>query len=47
MAIPDYLDKHFKDKVARKREAQMMGTDFNASEKDDLVSKIMEWEDKE
>jgi hypothetical protein len=29
MAIPDYLDKHFKEKAEKKREAKMMGTNFN------------------
>ena len=29
MAIPDELDKHFKEKAEKKREAKMMGTNFN------------------
>ena len=46
-AIPDYLDKHFKEKAERKREAKMMGTNYNAGEVNDLQTKIAEWDSKE
>jgi len=47
MAIPDYLDKHFKEKAEKKKEARMMGTNYNREEIDDLHSTIAEWENKE
>ena len=39
MAIPNYLDNHFKEKVKRKKEMEMMG-----GETDDLKAKIEEME---
>ena len=42
MAIPNYLEKHFKEKVKRKKELQMMG---GAQATDDLKAKIEEMED--
>ena len=40
MAIPNYLDAHFKEKVQRKKEIQMMG-----GMQDDLKAKIEEMEE--
>ena len=37
-AIPDYLDKHFKEKEARRKERKMMGADT-----DDLKAKMEEF----
>ena len=39
MAIPNYLEQHFKEKVKRKKEMEMMGTST-----DDLKDKIEEME---
>ena len=40
MAIPNYLDKHFKEKAKRKKEIEMMG-----GMEDDLKQKIQEMEE--
>ena len=40
-AIPDYLDKHFKEKEKTKKQRQMMGTDS-----DELKEKIAEMEER-
>ena len=40
MAIPNYLEQHFKEKVKRKKEMEMMGTST-----DDLKDKIAEMEE--
>ena len=39
-AIPDYLDKHFKEKEKTKKERKMMGTDTN-----ELKEKIAEMQE--
>ena len=41
-AIPDYLEKHFKEKEKAKRERKMMGGDMGS----DLADKIKEMEEK-
>ena len=40
MAIPNYLEAHFKEKVARKKQDQMMGAEGS----DELKAKIEEME---
>ena len=42
MAIPNYLEQHFKEKVARKKQDQMMGGD---TETDKLKAKIEEMDE--
>ena len=42
MAIPNYLEQHFKEKVARKKEMQMMG---ESTDTDILKAKIDEMEE--
>ena len=47
MAIPEYLEKHFKQKEKMKKERQMMGTNYFEGEEDELRAKIDEMDEQD